>query len=147
MFLSELSKKIIEVINKSCFIEVSKITEILEEKKEIIVDEDEKKKWKKITSSDNKYLFFLETDIVINIENLIILRVENQDQQKYLFHSYKLEYQNLFQELYKQKKILIILTNEQTKSFIKKKKNDCSLAPILFSSEEEIFENIKKFFK
>lgn len=44
MFLSELSKKIIEVINKSCFIEVSKITEILEEKKEIIVDEDEKKK-------------------------------------------------------------------------------------------------------
>ena len=99
----------------------------------------EKAKWaKKINKEPN---FFSDTELLIVQEDILVLKVPDQNHANFLVKTYKLEDQGICQKLFQEQKHIIIISNNQWQA---QTTNDESLF-VLFKDRESIEKSLKNW--
>ncbi|WNE41096.1 MAG: hypothetical protein mread185_000553 [Mycoplasmataceae bacterium] len=72
----------------------------------------QKEIWKK--AIDYRVNFFTETELISVDDDIIVLKIPNQAQLLFLAKNYQLEHQSICQKLFKNKKNIILVTDNQS---------------------------------
>lgn len=113
----------------------------------------EKSQWKKEISGEPN--FFSDTELLIAYQDILLLKVPNNNQLSFLVKTYKLDYQIICQKVFPEKKNIIIVSDQQWKErnnlifnnakFITSLPQEISRAIILFKDQENIKKSLKNW--
>lgn len=99
---------------------------------------EEKKKWSNYIQQPN---FFSDSELLLNYPEILILQVNNKEHQTFLAKTYKLKYQLYCQEIWQERKNIIIVTKEQWKKLENNQK-----AIVLLKDQKSIEQQLNQFF-
>lgn len=98
----------------------------------------EKKKWENKTNRESN--FFSDTELLLIYQDIILLKVFNDNHVPFLAKNYKLEYQIICQRVFQEKKNIIIISDKQWKE-----KKDEEKLLVLFKDKEIIEKNLREW--
>ena len=124
-----------------CYIKIEDFFSWIEENNLFNKDFSEvKKKWEKKTIQEPN--FFSDTELLIIYEDVIVLKCHDENHSSFLAKTYELDYQIICQQLFQEKKKIIIISDIQWRE----RKIGEKLI-ILFKDEETIEKNLKEGLK
>jgi len=95
----------------------------------------EKHKWKE--AINKKPNFFSDTELLLLDKYIVLLKTLSDSHTSFLSRTYKLEYQEVFQKLFQDKKNIIIISDQQWKE-----QKDTERLIVLFKDVESIEKNL-----
>lgn len=136
------STKLLESVNL-CYLSLSKLQEWL--KKNNLLNREfieVKKQWK------NPSPFFIDTELLVSEQDIILLRVEDKNVVEYLAKTYQIKEQQICQKLFGENKHFILLTRKQWE-FLNNEQEDKEKSLenclVLFKDEETIKNKLTKW--
>lgn len=100
----------------------------------------EKFEWER--EIDKKPNFFSDTELLLSYQDIILLKISDNNHCSFLAKSYKLEHQITCQRVFQEKKNILIISDEQWKD----KTNNEDII-ILFKDKESIQQGLKNWLK
>jgi len=86
--------------------------------------------------------FFSDTELLLVFQEVLLLKVSNEDHASFLAKTYKLEYQAICQKLFSEKKNILLVSNRQWKD----QKTEEEVI-VLLKDEESIKNSLEKWLK
>ena len=100
----------------------------------------EKQKWaKEINKTPN---FFSDTELLLVYQDILLLKVNSDNRASFLAKIYQLEYQNICQKLFSEKKNIIIISDRQWKE-----QQEAEKLIVLFKDKENIKNSLNSWLK
>ncbi|MDR1670417.1 MAG: hypothetical protein LBR43_01655 [Spiroplasmataceae bacterium] len=103
----------------------------------------ESEKW--IKEINNQFIFFVDTELLLIKDDIIVLKSLDDIHANFLVKTYQLEYQKICQKIFKSKKNLVIINDEQWKKINDLSPNNqlqTKKALVLLKDEETIEKNL-----
>ncbi|RHZ35696.1 hypothetical protein [endosymbiont GvMRE of Glomus versiforme] len=100
-----------------------------------------KLRWKR--EKDKEPNFFSDTELLLEHQDIVLLKVINNNHAFFLAKNYQLEHQSICQKLFQEKKNIIIISEEQWKCWEKKE----GQLIVLFKNKEIIKNSLEKWLK
>lgn len=143
------STKLLESINL-CYLPLIKLQEWLKENSLLDKEFAEiKGQWKQ-ELENNLSSFFIDTELLIGEQDIVLLQVEDKNVVEYLAKTYQVKEQQTCQKLFGENKHLILLTRKQWE-FLNNgqtnEKKDLENCLVLFKDEEAIKNKLTKWLK
>ena len=73
----------------------------------------EKQKWEKLINKEPN--FFSDTELLLVYQDILLLKIIDDNHNSFLAKNYKLVYQEICQKVFQEKKNIILISNEQWK--------------------------------
>jgi len=129
-----------------CYLSLLKLQEWLKENN--LLDKnfiEIKSQWKQ-ELENNLVSFFIDTELLISEQDIILLQVEDENIVEYLAKTYQVKEQQIFQKLFGESKHLILLTRRQWE-FLSNKRESKENCLVLFKNEETIKNKLAEWLK
>lgn len=136
-----------------CYINIEFLEQWIREKSLLVSSfASKKEKWKK--EVDFQSIFFADTELLLVNDELIILKVIDDIHANFLAKTYQLEYQEICQKIFQEKKNVILVTEKQweiiNKTSLHRSENrreESRKVIVLFKDEETIKKNLNNWAK
>lgn len=141
--------KLLENVNL-CYLTLLKLQEWLKENSLLNKDFAETKSQWKQELKNNPSSFFVDTELLIGEQDIILLQVEDENIVEYLAKTYQIKEQQTCQKLFGESKHIILLTRKQWEFLNNKQTNEkkgLENCLVLFKDEEVIKSKLTKWLK
>lgn len=111
----------------------------------------EKQKWEKLINKEPN--FFSDTELLLVYQDILLLKVIDDNHNSFLVKSYKLVYQEICQNIFQEKKNIILINNRQWKeqknveTTSSNSEHSLEKFVVLFKDEEKIKSSLETWLK